>query len=782
MDIRKLLRFCKSLAYVTGIRINAIYPDGRIVTARGRKEEDICRHILTSSKGKEICMASLEEMRKRLCSEPGECVELECLLGMRCVGFSFDESPEPGTMSFVLCSCYGEGERDLIARNLERDLGLDPESTKKAMEHAIPIPMPKLKEAANVLRAVMKELVMEWRTETWKEELRKSNEILKAKITQMELLFKITSLVQKDIELERRLYAILTCITAGHGLGFNRAFLFLSNKSGDKLIGEMAIGPSSVEEAYRIWSEVSSIYSTLDEMIEFGTISDSEINRRVKGVEIAIDREGGILSRAVIEGRPIIWRSTDEGISPILLGILGPTDECVVVPLIVRGRVIGVIVADNAFNKVPISQEAVDLLMAFCDHAAIAIDTARLYSEIKDALLKERAVYEVGLMASSTFDLDALLALLAESAARVISADGTIVRLLDPASKELKVAAIYGIGEEVVKHEEGISDIFIFERDAMRLEGEKPFPYSAIYIPLISKEDMVGIMSVYTSKGKEGKKGIGDEEIRVLRILANQAAVAIENAKLYRNLQEKIRELEEAGNYIREQARKMAEREKMSALGEMVAVVAHELRNPLVSIGGFARIMDRKAGPNDPIRPYVKIIIEEVSRLERIIANMLDYTNPSPPSLKPSDLNEIVKKAITVMSYKAHEKGIVLSYHVDPSIPVIPIDPDQIYQVIINLVENAINVLEPTGGAIEVRTYFRGEKAILEVEDTGPGIPEEMLPRIFEPFFTTRAHGTGLGLHVTRRIIKDHGGEIEIRSELGKGTVFSIQIPIPPIS
>jgi signal transduction histidine kinase len=316
----------------------------------------------------------------------------------------------------------------------------------------------------------------------------------------------------------------------------------------------------------------------------------------------------------------------------------------------------------------------------------------------------------------------------------------------------------------------------------MRLEGEKPFPYSAIYIPLISKEDMVGIMSVYTSKGKEGKKGIGDEEIRVLRILANQAAVAIENAKLYRNLQEKIRELEEAGNYIREQARKMAEREKMSALGEMVAVVAHELRNPLVSIGGFARIMDRKAGPNDPIRPYVKIIIEEVSRLERIIANMLDYTNPSPPSLKPSDLNEIVKKAITVMSYKAHEKGIVLSYHVDPSIPVIPIDPDQIYQVIINLVENAINVLEPTGGAIEVRTYFRGEKAILEVEDTGPGIPEEMLPRIFEPFFTTRAHGTGLGLHVTRRIIKDHGGEIEIRSELGKGTVFSIQIPIPPIS
>jgi len=778
MDTRKLLRFCKSLAYVTGIRINIVYPDGRIVTARGRKEEDICRLILTSSKGKEICRASLEEMTKRLCSER-ECMELECCLGMRCVGFSFDESPELGMTFLVLCSCYGEGERDLTAQNLERELGLDPESIRKAMEHAIPIPMPKLKEAANVLRAVMKELVMEWRTEIWKEELRKSNEILKAKVTQMELLFKITSLVQKDIELERRLHAILTCITAGHGLGFNRAFLFLSNKSGDKLIGEMAIGPSSVEEAYRIWSTISTIYSTLDEMIEFGTISDSEINRRVKGVEIAIDREGGILSRAVIEKRPIIWRSTDEGISPILLSILGPTDECVVVPLIVRGRVIGVIVADNVFNKVPISQEAVDLLMAFCDHAAIAIDTARLYSEIKDALLKERAVYEVGLVASSTFDLDALLVLLAESAARVVSADGTIVRLLDPVSKELKVAAIYGIGEEMVKHEEGISDIFIFERrDVMTLEDEKPFPYSAIYIPLISKEDVVGIVSVYMLS----KRGIGDEEIRVLRILANQAAVAIENAKLYRNLQEKIRELEEAGSYIREQAKKMAEREKMCALGEMVAVVAHELRNPLVSIGGFARIIDRKAGPNDPIKPYVKIIIEEVNRLERIIANMLDYTNPSPPSLKPSDLNEIVRKVITVMSYKAHEKGIVLSYHVDPSIPVIPIDPDQIYQVIINLVENAINALEPTGGAIEVRTYFRGEKVILEVEDTGPGIPEEMLPRIFEPFFTTRAHGTGLGLHVTRRIIRDHGGEIEIRSELGKGTVFLIQIPVSPLS
>lgn len=780
MDMKKLLRFCKSLSYVTGIRINLIYPDGRIFIARGRKKEDICYRVLVSPEVKEVCRGFLKEIPHRIGSEEG-CVEFKCALGMGCVGFSFDELEG---ISFVLCCYY---DRDSITRSLE-GLGFNPESVERMVKETVPIPIAKLREAANILRAVAAELHMEWRTKMLTDELERSNQMLKAKVMQMELLNKITSLVQKDIELDRRLFAILTCITAGHGLGFNRAFLFLSNEDGDKLIGEMAIGPSSLEEAYKIWDEVSKI-PTLDQIIDAGVISDSETNRKVKGVEVDIDPEDKILYKALIERRPVIWRSKEEDpnkISKILEEILGPTDECVIVPLIARGKVIGAIVADNIFNRVPISQEAVDLLTAFCDHAAMAIDTSRLYSEIKDALLKERAVYEFGLMASSTFELDPLLSLLVKKAAEVVSADGAIIRVLDPGGK-LRVATTYGIGEKIIRHEileigEGLAGICALQRkpiiacDISEKSPECP-SYFAIHVPLISKEDIVGTMAVYLSS-TGGMRKVKDEDIRTLTILAAQAATAIENIKLYENLQEKIRELEEAGNYIREQAVKMAEKEKMSALGEMIAVVAHELRNPLVSIGGFVRIVDRKVKANEPIKPYMGIIMDEVSRLERIIANMLDYANPSPPFLKPSDLNEIVRKATMMMLHKAHEKGIVLSCYTDPSIPQIMIDPDQIYQVVINLIENAINILESLGGAIEVRTYFKDEKAVLEVEDTGPGIPEDILPKIFEPFFTTRARGTGLGLHVTKRIVEDHNGEIEIKSEVGKGTIFSIKLPM----
>jgi len=225
---------------------------------------------------------------------------------------------------------------------------------------------------------------------------------------------------------------------------------------------------------------------------------------------------------------------------------------------------------------------------------------------------------------------------------------------------------------------------------------------------------------------------------------------------------------------LKQLQKKLVISEKMAALGEVAAKVAHEIRNPLVSVGGFAKRLEKKLDGN--LQEYAGIIVKEVSRLEGILKEILGFVKEARLAKEPVDLNLLLEDIIRLMESDIEDRGVTLKkgYRV---IPEIFVDPNRVKEAIVNILTNAVQSLSGAG-VIDIRTFERGHEVVLEIRDTGKGIPEEELPSIFNPFYTTKSTGTGLGLAITHRIIQEHNGRIEVESELDKGTVFRIYLPI----
>jgi signal transduction histidine kinase len=224
---------------------------------------------------------------------------------------------------------------------------------------------------------------------------------------------------------------------------------------------------------------------------------------------------------------------------------------------------------------------------------------------------------------------------------------------------------------------------------------------------------------------------------------------------------------------LRNLKEKLVMAEKMAALGEVAAKVAHEIRNPLVSVGGFAKRLEKKLDGN--LKEYAGIIVKEVERLEEILKEILGFVKEVRLSREVVNLNTLVDDILTLMQSDIEERGILLVKDFGRAAQVY-IDPNRVKEAIMNIVSNAIQSLAGNG-SIFVRTYMKEEYAVVEIRDTGRGIPEADRPYIFNPFFTTKASGTGLGLAITHRIIQEHSGVVEVESEVEKGSIFRVYIP-----
>ena len=223
--------------------------------------------------------------------------------------------------------------------------------------------------------------------------------------------------------------------------------------------------------------------------------------------------------------------------------------------------------------------------------------------------------------------------------------------------------------------------------------------------------------------------------------------------------------------------RQLREVEQLSGIGQMAANVAHEIRNPLIAVGGFARQLHESMGPDDPNREYTGIILEEVTRLEQILREQLTLEKHLQPAFRPVDVNQIIRDVRKLLSHGILSSQVRLSGELADGLPVTMGDANQLKQAFLNIINNAIQSIED-GGEVRVTTQQRGEWIVVRIADSGPGISEEVMGKLFVPFFTTRKTGSGLGLAVTRRIIENHGGEIEVDSEVGKGTIFEVRVPI----
>ena len=287
---------------------------------------------------------------------------------------------------------------------------------------------------------------------------------------------------------------------------------------------------------------------------------------------------------------------------------------------------------------------------------------------------------------------------------------------------------------------------------------------AALSVGFISGEQLLGFISV---KDERLREAYSTDELRALVALAGQVTITIENSRLFA---------------------RMRERDRLAALGEMAAGLAHEIRNPLGSIKGAAQLIS-EGGVTD--EPYLGIISEEVDRLDGVVSQFLSYARPLKGSHDLIDVNTVLERTLTLL--RATDHPCTIEHLAAPNLPAIRSDPEILRQVVLNLARNAIEAMGEAGGKLVISTALARRRALataagsagadritfvrVRFEDTGPGIPPEVMERLFIPFYTTKPNGTGLGLAICQRIVRSLGGTIEVSSRVDSGTTFTIYLP-----
>ena len=247
---------------------------------------------------------------------------------------------------------------------------------------------------------------------------------------------------------------------------------------------------------------------------------------------------------------------------------------------------------------------------------------------------------------------------------------------------------------------------------------------------------------------------------------------------LGRNFNRMVEQLRESRNEIELLHRtQMSRAEHLATLGELATGLAHEIRDPLAGIAGVIEIVGRDLPVTSPAKAVVKDIRLEIAQINRIVSDLLETARPRTPEMRLSNLNTTVEHAVMLARQQVLSKPIQIEFHPTLEMPEVEHDSDQLHQVLLNLLLNAVQAIEDSG-VVVVEVHSETESAVISVTDNGRGIPPEHIAHIFRPFYTTKGNGTGLGLSLTRRIVEQHRGRIEVTSELGNGTRFQVYLPL----
>ena len=485
------------------------------------------------------------------------------------------------------------------------------------------------------------------------------------RLREISILNEIAMAMQGTMQLDALLEVILTGVTFGGGLGFNRAILLLVDESRQVLEGRVGVGPSTGEEAARVWSALASPTRSLREIIAERAAHlregpETGFDRLARDLVIPLRPDAGDLALTALEGRPfrVIDARRDPRVQPEWEGRLD-VEKFACVPLVAKGKVVGVIAVDNKFNGKPIT----------------------------------------------------------------------------------------------------------------------------------------------------------DEDLELLSVFATQAGLAVESAQVYTRLAEASRELQQHHHQLLHQ-------ERLATLGEMATHVVHEIRNPLVSIGGFARRLAKRLLDREPEGQYAQIIAREVDRLERIVSDVQGMSREVHPAQVETDVHALLQDCIVLFAERIAQQRVRLRTDLEEPPLVASVNPVQVKQAMVNLLANALEAMSE-GGILTVSTRMARadggqlvdssigqlgraepeagedlssrqidqstarqvteEWVVVGVGDTGGGIPQAILDEVFNPFFTTKEAGTGLGLTLVRRIARAHGGRVEVDNRPGEGVTFRLWLPQRPI-
>jgi signal transduction histidine kinase len=417
----------------------------------------------------------------------------------------------------------------------------------------------------------------------------------------------------------------------------------------------------------------------------------------------------------------------------------------------------------------------------------------------KDAQLSTWGELSHALIAN--FDLPRLLDLIVSTAVEVTGAGRASVMLLDELEGVLTIKAARGIDIEVIASTrlalgEGIAGRValtgqplllrrqVAERQLRPLREREDEISSSISVPLRIEERIVGTLNVSETKRPVEFR---EDDLHALTLFANQAALALEKAQLYRDSQKQLEKLLTVFDELSRTQAQLVHSEKLASLGVLAGGVAHEINNPLMVILGRTELLLMDDDLSDRGRRNLETVRLETERIAQIVQGLLAFARKSrQDKIEPVSINEVLERTVMLNEHQLVVGNVRVVKALQPDIPVIQANPGQLQQVFMNLIINAHHAM-PDGGQLVIRTgTVPGGRVFIEMEDSGVGIPPEDLDRIFDPFFTTKEEGkgTGLGLSVSRNIVQNHGGVIGVQSTLGIGTIFRIVLPEepPPVS
>ncbi|NOK10997.1 ATP-binding protein [Corallococcus exercitus] len=454
------------------------------------------------------------------------------------------------------------------------------------------------------------------------------------------------------------------------------------------------------------------------------------------------------------------------------------------------GECVGVVQALRARER-PFDERDARLLATLAELLVTLLEQRRLRAESARQLTESRLLLDLARTTSGVLETASILDVASDFLVHLLDVSNCFILLYDEQAKVLRGAAASAAHRDLFRtvvvplDSDDLAARVALERKPIAVEdltsasvsvsavlidrlGEK----ALLGLPLTSREELIGVVLVDDVRGP---RPFGPELIELAEATCGQLALSIANARLYESLWASYAELAAT-------RAEMVKRERFAALGELSAIVAHEVRNPLGVIFNAVATLRRIMNPTGDTAMLLDIVAEESDRLNRMVADLLDFTRPRNPVLQPEDLLRVLQDALEAARAQAStERPVHVHVEVEPGLATVPMDRRQIRQALFNVAVNAIQAM-PQGGEVWVHarrdTHGGREQLRIDVMDQGPGIPAELLHRVFEPFFTTKAQGTGLGLAVVKRILEEHRGEIAVESAPGRGTTFTFWLPL----
>ncbi|MGM0640947.1 MAG: ATP-binding protein [Thermotogota bacterium] len=586
---------------------------------------------------------------------------------------------------------------------------------------------------------------------------KKSNEqlinIQKNQLEKMNALHKISQAIRSTYDKNNAIKIMLLGLTSGRGLKYNRALYLERDKVRGFLIPKLWVGPSEDEDISEAWEQANQKALKYGDLVQFlreEALNMPNTNKLTESISNNVLAYKGhpVLERVVSKRQIVnvtsnVFKVKNEELEDIYDII--KNEEFLIFPIAGRFETKGIIIIDNKFNKEPINDIDSEILRLFMDSIGLAMETIDNYNELRN---KTKSLEEQkNLMDYYRRFKENVLQNLAVGII-VVDRQGKIIEWNEKAENFFSKPRENVIGNSINLMSSTFGDDIINTIETI-IETEESLKYPNYKLKI----------------GDETK--IFDIQFSLLR---NREVGYVEGVILGFDDVTEIYSLQQ----------EMEKREKLAAIGEMTSRIAHEIRNPLTVIGGFLKRLYKKMDDPKSVKKYAGIIDDELSRLEVIVSEILEYSRGKKlPEFEEIDLNNLIDDVLMMYEDFIEQKDITLEREKNVDNIYVDLDRNRIKQVLINLLKNAIEVV-PKEGRIEIKSGIdEKHNAFFQIKNNGDTIPEEDQEKLFMPFFTTKTHGTGLGLPICKKIIEDeHKGNLYLVKSDGDGTIFRFEIPL----